>query len=78
MSAKGNKKIGNAHLKWAFSEATLLLIRTCQPVKERYEKLIARHGKGKALGILSHKLGRTLYYMNKRKEYFNMDQFLAT
>ncbi|MCP4933926.1 MAG: IS110 family transposase [bacterium] len=76
--AKSNKKIGNAHLKWAFSEATLLLIRTCQPVKARYEKLIARHGKGKALGILSHKLGRTLYYMNKRKEYFNMDQFLAT
>ncbi len=78
VAAKGNKKIGNAHLKWAFSEATLLLIRTCQPVKARYEKLIARHGKGKALGILSHKLGRTFYYMNKRKEYFNMDQFLAT
>lgn len=78
VAAKSNKKIGNAHLKWAFSEATLLLIRTCKPVKARYEKLTNRHGKGKALGILSHKLGRTLYYMNKREEYFDMDKFLAT
>src|SRR5258708_2919247 len=29
----GGKKIGNAHLKWAFSEAVCLLVRCCPAVK---------------------------------------------
>ena len=29
----GPKKAGNAHLKWAFSEAACLLLRSCLPVK---------------------------------------------
>lgn len=73
-----NKKAGNAHLKWAFSEATLLLIRESNLVKKRLEKLTARHGKGKALGVLGHKLGRTLYYMLRRRERFDLEAFLKT
>ena len=33
--------------------------------------------KGKALGILTHKLGRAIYFMLKNKEAFNMKRFFA-
>ena len=41
--------------------------------KRRLEK---KHGKGKALSILAHKLGRATYYILKRKEVFHLDKFL--
>jgi len=70
-------KIGNAHLKWAFSEAAVLFLR-CNPKAKAYvEKLARRHGKGKALSILAHKIGRAVYFILKRKEPFNGDLFLA-
>ena len=69
-------KIGNAHLKWAFSEAAVLFLR-CNPDGQRYlEKISNKHGKGKALSILAHKIGRAVYFMLKRKKAFNMKQFL--
>jgi transposase len=73
-----NKKMGNGHLKWAFSEATLLLVRESVEVKAHLERLSNRHGKGKALGILTHKLGRTLYYMLQRNQPFDLKRFLQT
>lgn len=72
------KKIGNAHLKWAFSEAAALFLRgnpEGQKLKKRLEK---KHGKSKALSILAHKLGRATYYMLKRKQAFDMNKFLKT
>lgn len=71
-----HKKIGNAHLKWAFSEAALLLLRESKDVKTYAEHLTQRHGKGKALGILSHKIGRTVYYMLRQGAYFDERVFL--
>ena len=71
------KKIGNAHLKWAFSEAAQLFLRGNEPAKKYFQRLVSKHGKGKALSILAHKLGRTVYYMLKRKEAFDMHQFLC-
>ena len=72
------KKIGNAHLKWAFSEAATLFLRS----NPRGQKLLARlekkHDKGKALSILAHKLGRAVYFMLKRKVAFDMERFLQT
>ena len=62
--------------KWAFSEATVLLIRQSEAVKGHVEKLTQKHGKGKALGILSHKLGRCVYYMLRRDRYFDEALFL--
>jgi transposase len=45
------KKIGNVHLKWAFSEAAVLFLRA-NPEGQRYvERLAKKHGKGKALSI---------------------------
>jgi transposase len=72
-----HKKIGNAYLKWAFSEAALLLLRESQAVKDYVARLTKRHGKGKALGILSHRLGRTVYFMLRRGDYFDEQRFLS-
>jgi transposase len=74
----GGAKIGNAHLKWAFSEAALLFIRHNPPAKKLVDSLAKIHGKGKALSILSHKLARAIYYMLKNNVPFNRDKFLAT
>ena len=50
----GGKKIGNAHLKWAFSEATVLLIRQLPEAKQHVEKLAKKHGKGKLTWPAGH------------------------
>ena len=56
-------KIGNAHLKWAFSEAAVLCLHG-NPGAQRYvSRLATKHGKGKALTILAHQLARAVYYM---------------
>lgn len=72
-----NKKIGNPHLKWAIKEATILMIRQCQKAKDLVARLERKYNKGKALGILSHKLGRAIYFMLKNKEAFDMQRFFA-
>jgi transposase len=69
-------KIGNAHLKWAFSEAAVLMLRENSDIKKYKAKLQRKHGKAKALTILAHKIGRAVYYMLKRKEVFNTERFL--
>src|SRR6266487_5102750 len=56
-------KIGNAYLKWAFSEAAVLFLRN-NPVGQTYlSRLEKKHGKGKALTVLAHKLARAVYYI---------------
>jgi transposase len=73
----GGKKIGNAHLKWAFSEAVCLLVRCCPAVKvwqQRHEK---KHGKKKTLGILAAKLGRAAHVMLSRRQAFDRKRFLG-
>jgi len=69
-------KIGNAYLKWAFSEAAVLFLRN-NPAGQKYlARLEHKHGKGKALTILAHKLARAVYYMLKRDTVFDMQKFL--
>jgi transposase len=70
------KKIGNAHLKWAFSEAAVLFLRNNPPGQQYLARLEHKHGKGKALTILAHKLARATYYMLKRDTVFDMDKFM--
>lgn len=70
------KKIGSAHLKWAFSEAAQLFLRGNEPAKKYFQRLVSKYGKGKALSVLAHKLGRSVYYMLKRGEAFDLSQFL--
>jgi transposase len=72
------KKIGNAHLKWAFSEAATLCLRTNPQGPKLLSRVETKHNQGKALSILAHKLGRAVYYMLKRQTAFDMDLFLRS
>lgn len=76
-SGTGGKKIGNVHLKWAFSEAAVLFLRGNPPAQKFLNRLAQKHGKGKALSILAHRLGRTVYFMMRRKTTFDQKKFLA-
>jgi transposase len=69
-------KIGNAHLKWAFSETAVLFLRNNPPGQAYLARLEKMHSKGKALTILAHKLARAVYYMLRRNEAFDMKRFL--
>jgi transposase len=71
------KKIGNAHLKWAFSEAAVLFLRGNEAGQKYVARLEQKHGKGKALSILAHKLARAVYVLLKRQEAFDLNRFLA-
>src|SRR4030095_6770440 len=62
LGTSGNK-IGNAHLKWAFSEAATLFLRGNEPGQKYLARLEKKHDKGKALSILAHKLARAVYFM---------------
>jgi len=69
-------KIGNAHLKWAFSEAAVLFLRKNRRGQKLLDRVRSKHGKGKALSILAARLGRTSYYMLRRNVAFDMDRFM--
>jgi transposase len=70
------KKIGNAYLKWAFSEAAVLFLRN-NPAGQKYlARLTKQHGKGKALTVLAHQLARAVYDMLKRDTAFDLEKFL--
>lgn len=71
------KKIGNAHLKWAFSEAAVLFLRNNPAGQKYFARLERKHGKGKALTVLAHKLARAVYYLLRRETAFDMTQFLG-
>jgi hypothetical protein len=69
------KKIGNANLTWAFSEAAGLFLWN-NPAGQKYRThLERRHGKGKALTVLAHQLARAVYDMVKRETAVDMDKF---
>src|SRR5919198_755387 len=70
------KKIGNAYLKWAFSEAAVLFLRDNPSGQKYLTRLEKKHGKGKALTVLAHHLARAVYYMLKRATAFKMDTFI--
>ena len=72
----GGKKIGNAHLKWAFSEAACLMLRSCLPVKSWLQRQEKKKGKRKALGILEAKIGRAVYHLWRKAVPFDVKRFL--
>lgn len=71
------QKIGNAHLKWAFSEAAVLFLKNNEPAHNYLAQLATRHGQGKALSLLAHKLGRAVYGMLQHHVVFDQEKFLA-
>lgn len=74
----GGAKIGNVHLKWAFSEAAVLFLRNNPDGQRHLRRVAGRHGKAKALSILAAKLGRAVYLMLSKDRVFEMKRFLAT
>ena len=54
----GGKKIGNAHLRWAFAEAACLFLRSSERARQWKQKQEKKHGSAKALGILAARLAR--------------------
>jgi transposase len=73
----GNK-IGNAHLKWAFSEAAVLYLRGNDKAKKYLQSLQKRMSKAKALSVLAHKLGRCVFFMMKNNTVFDENRFLKS
>jgi transposase len=74
----GGNKIGNAHLKWAFSEAVCLLLRQSPKAKTWLARREKKHGKKKALGALAARLGRAVYHLLRKGEVFDESRFFAS
>jgi transposase len=70
-------KMGNVHLMWAFSEAAVLFLRHASGGKRFLARLEKTHGKGKALAILAHKIGRAVFYIPTRKTVYSQERFMA-
>ena len=73
----GGAKIGNVHLKWAFSEAAALFLRNNPEGQKHLRRVAGRHGKAKALSMLAAKLGRAVYFMLRQQRAFDRRRFLA-
>ena len=54
------------------------MLRESEQAKDFVERLTQKHNKGKALGILTHKLGRAIFFMLKNNEAFNMKRFFSS
>ncbi len=70
-------KIGNAHLKWAFSEAVLWMLRHSEDAKAFLKRKEKKYGKARAMTMLGRKIARAVYQILKRKEPFDAVKFFA-
>ena len=77
VKGSGSKKIGNAHLKWAFSEAACLMLRSSPRAKAWMQRQEKKRGKRQALAVLEAKLGRTVYHLWRKQVPFDAKRFLA-
>jgi transposase len=78
VKGSGGKKIGNAHLKWAFSEAACLMLRSSPRAKAWMQRQEKKRGKRKALAVLEAKLGRAVYHLWKKQVPFDARRFLTS
>ena len=69
--------IGNASLTGAVSEAAVLFLRANPAGQPDLGRLEKKHGNGKALTVLAHKLARAVYAMGQRHTAFKMPTFLT-
>jgi transposase len=74
----GGHKIGNAHLKWAFSEAACLFLRESEQAKRWLARREKKHGKARALGALAARLGRAVYHLLRKQQAFDARRFFAS
>jgi len=76
VKGSGPKKMGNAHLKWAFSEAACLMIRAVPAVKSWMQRQETKRGKRKALSVLEARIGRAVYHLWRKQQAFDLKRFL--
>lgn len=76
-AGQGNPKIGNPHLKWAFTEIVQHAPTQSGPIADAYGKLKSRHKPGKARVVLAHKFAVAIYHMLKNGEAFDEQRFVA-
>jgi transposase len=74
----GGNKVGNAHLKWAFSEAACLFLRESEQAKRWLARREKKYGKARALGALAARLGRAVYHLLRKREVFDGKRFFAS
>jgi transposase len=74
----GGRKVGNAHLKWALSEAASLMLRSFAPARSWMQRQSKRRGAKKAHAILEAKIGRTVYHLWRKQVAFDAKKFLAS
>jgi len=77
VKGSGGKKIGNAHLKWAFSEAACLMLRAWPEAKKWLQKQERKRGKRKALSVLEAKIGRAVYHVWRKQVPFDRQRFFC-
>ena len=73
----GGRKIGNHQLKWALSEATVLMLAKSEVAKKYLKRLMKKGSKAKALSTMSHRLGKAIYFMLLRRQAFDPNFFFA-
>ncbi len=78
VTGHGGAKIGNVHLKWAFSEAVLWMLRHSDDAKAFLKRKEKKHGKSRAMTLLSLKIARAVSYLLKRQEPFDAVKFSAS
>jgi transposase len=71
----GNRKIGNAHLKWGLAEAACFFVRFSERAQQWKQRYSQKRGQGKALSVLAAKLGRAVYHMLRKREVFDEERF---
>jgi transposase len=71
----GGKKMGNAHLRWAFAAAVCLFLRGSDRAKQWQQKQEKKRGSGKALAIVAAKLARAIYHTLRQQQAFDEDRF---
>ena len=51
------------------------MLRLNPPAQLLHSRLVKRFGRAKALSVLAHKIGRAVFYMQKRKVPFDAKRF---
>lgn len=72
------KKIGNAHLTWAFSAAATLFLRHPPQGQKLLARVEKKPAQGTALSLRAPTRGRAVYFLLKRKVAFDRALFLQT
>jgi transposase len=76
VKGSGPKKVGNAHLKWAFSEAACLMKRSVLGVRSWCQRQEKKRGKRVATAVLEAKIGRAVYHLWRKQQAFDLTRFL--